>query len=67
MINSCLLLQISRNFPHNPTENQKKVMETLVEFLLTPEPDVAFLLKGYAGTGKTSLVGALVRTLVELK
>lgn len=39
----------------------------LSQFLCSPKADVAFLLRGYAGTGKTSLVGALVRTLDFLK
>ena len=37
------------------------------EFLLTPHNEAVFLLRGYAGTGKTSLVGALVRTLDKLQ
>lgn len=36
-------------------------------FLLSRSDDSMFLLKGYAGTGKTSLVGALVRTMKMLK
>lgn len=36
-------------------------------FLLGRSDDSMFLLKGYAGTGKTSLVGALVRTMKMLK
>ena len=35
--------------------------------MLSGEADTAFLLKGYAGTGKTSLVAAMVQTLSELK
>ena len=37
------------------------------EFLLSPRGGEVFLLRGYAGTGKTSLVGALVRTLDKLQ
>lgn len=39
----------------------------LTDFLLERETDSLLLLKGYAGTGKTSLVGALVKTLNELQ
>lgn len=39
----------------------------LATFLLSPKSDLLFLLRGYAGTGKTSLVGALVKTLDLLK
>ncbi len=37
------------------------------EFMLSREADAAFLLRGYAGTGKTSLVAAMVQTLTQLK
>ena len=57
---------ILHNFPHQPTQEQLKVVEKWSDFLLSTNRDEVFLLKGYAGTGKTSLVGALVRTLVQL-
>lgn len=67
MINSYLSRQITQNFPHNPTEDQFSALKKLTDFLISTEPDALLLLKGYAGTGKTSLVGALVKTLNELK
>ena len=67
MINSYLSRQITQNFPHNPTEDQFSALKTLTDFLLSTESDTLLLLKVYAGTGKTSLVGALVKTLTELK
>ena len=42
-------------------------MENLAEFLLSEDDRKAFLLCGYAGTGKTSLISALVRTLEQLE
>lgn len=39
----------------------------LSEFLFDPDPDAAFMLKGYAGTGKTSLVSALIQSAPELR
>ena len=38
----------------------------LAEFVYTPIQRPAFVLRGYAGTGKTTLIGALVKTLCEL-
>lgn len=67
MINSYLSRQIIHNFPHTPTNEQLFVLNTLSDFLLSTDCDSLLLLKGYAGTGKTSLVGALVKTMVELK
>ena len=59
--------QIKANFPYKPTFEQEKVLGKLANFLLAEENDPAFILKGYAGTGKTSLVGALVKTLDQLE
>lgn len=67
MINSYLSRQITENFPYNPTEDQFSALHILTEFLLSTEVDSLLLLKGYAGTGKTSLVGALVKTLSQLQ
>lgn len=50
-------------FPYNPTDEQLQTVKEWGEFLLSPNQDEIFLLQGYAGTGKTSLVGALVRAL----
>ena len=67
MINSYLRDQVIQNFLHTPTENQFFALNTLCDFLLSRESDSLFLLTGYAGTGKTSLVGALVKTMKSLK
>jgi len=50
-------------FPHEPTFRQKECLQSLSEFLLKKDKDGLFLLKGYAGTGKTTLIGALVSQL----
>lgn len=67
MINNYLERQIKENFPYQPTPEQENTIKLLSQFLCSPKADVTFLLRGYAGTGKTSLVGALVRTLDFLK
>ncbi len=59
--------QIKQNFPYQPTLEQEKVMQRLSDFLFLPKNDAIFLLKGYAGTGKTSLFSALVKTLGQLQ
>ena len=58
---------IRQNFTHNPTKEQEKAISLLSDFLLSRERDTVFLLKGYAGTGKTSLLAALVRTMQQLR
>ena len=67
MINNYLEQQIKANFSYKPTFEQEKAVKKLAQFLFCPQNDEVFLLKGYAGTGKTSLVGALVKTLYQLE
>ena len=58
---------ILEKFDFAPTEEQLQVVRQWCEFLLSTSREEIFLLQGYAGTGKTSLVGALVRALVALR
>ncbi len=67
MINNYLHSKITQNFPHKPTQDQDLALQALADFLLSTAQDGLLLLKGYAGTGKTSLIGALVKTMIELK
>ncbi len=48
------------------TPSQGRAALLLTHFVTTPRPRAACILRGYAGTGKTSLVGALVRTVRKL-
>ena len=67
MINNYLERQIKENFSYQPTFEQEIAVKSLSEFLLSRGTDVVFILRGYAGTGKTSLVGALVKTMDQLQ
>ena len=67
MINNYLVQQIKGNFLYKPTLEQEKAVKSLADFLFPRQQDSVFLLKGYAGTGKTSLIGALVKTLDQLQ
>ncbi|MBP5326352.1 MAG: AAA family ATPase [Bacteroidales bacterium] len=58
---------ILSNLPHVPTEGQRTACDEMVRFLFDADPRSAFILKGYAGTGKTSLVSALIKTAPKLK
>lgn len=66
MLNNDLLQQIKRNFSYKPTEEQENALNSFSNFLLSPSSEKIFVLRGYAGTGKTSLVSALVKTLGEV-
>ena len=67
MINNYLERQIKENFPYQPTFEQEIAVKSLSAFLLSTVNDTVFVLRGYAGTGKTSLVGALVKTMDKLE
>lgn len=53
--------------PFSPNEGQTELLQLLTEFILSKTERKAFLLRGYAGTGKTSIMAALVKALGELK
>ncbi len=57
---------ILSHLPHHPTAGQQNACRAVAEFLYDPDPASAFVLKGYAGTGKTTLVGALIRSAPAL-
>lgn len=50
-----------------PTDDQKKLIHSLAEFITSSGQDEIFLLKGYAGTGKTTIVSLLTEVLPEVK
>ena len=57
---SSILLQ---KFPYTPTDGQKELFHTLDSFIDKKADNRLMILQGYAGTGKTSIVPALVKTL----
>lgn len=56
-----------RNFGFEPTADQQRALRELSSFCLSLNPNEVFLLKGYAGTGKTTLIKSLVKTLPAYK
>ena len=52
-----------KTFPHTPTLKQEKVLQELSEYIFSVSDDKIFLLKGYAGTGKTTIIGTLVENM----
>lgn len=63
MINNYLAAQIKEKFPFEPTEEQEISIKMLSQFIVSSGSRDVFVLRGYAGTGKTTLVGALVKAL----
>ncbi len=52
--------------PFDLTPSQVRAMQLLTSFVCEPQNEQIFILNGYAGTGKTTLVSALVKTLKQL-
>lgn len=54
-------------FPHQPNKQQSNLFLSLDAFINNKDEDSCFILKGYAGTGKTTVVSALVNVLKNNK
>lgn len=67
MINDYIIEIFRDQLPYEPTEEQEFLISGLVDFMLNKNEESLFLLQGYAGTGKTSLIGAFVKVLLSLK
>lgn len=67
MDNISLYHQLLQAFGFEPTEGQLRVMRHLSAFMLSQKPLPVYLLKGYAGTGKTSLVKAIVKAAPSIR
>ena len=66
MVSTYIATQIYTKFCFETTLGQKKIVEMLSEYLADEDFSRIFVLNGYAGTGKTTLIAALVGALKEL-
>ncbi|MBB4037790.1 exodeoxyribonuclease-5 [Dysgonomonas hofstadii] len=67
MISKFFKEKIKENFPFEPTQEQEIALDKIVDFLFLQKEESIFLLRGFAGTGKSSLLGALVKTMTDFK
>jgi ATP-dependent exoDNAse (exonuclease V) alpha subunit len=68
MLNDELTYRIAQAFaPHLPTDEQRHAIEIFSRFLTDRTPQSVMILRGSAGTGKTTLAGAIVRAMIALK
>ena len=58
---------LKSDFPHNVTPKQDITLQLLAKFVLSDVPNETFLLKGYAGTGKTTIIGTIVKNLGKVR
>ena len=63
MLNTYIARQIYEKISFETTFSQKKVVEMLSDYLSEPKTEQIFVLNGYAGTGKTTLLAAVVEVL----
>ena len=61
-----LIFQIREQFGLQPTTDQAHAIREFADFVADPLPSALMILRGSAGTGKTSLASAIVQTLVKL-
>lgn len=58
---------LKSDFPHNATLKQDIALQMISQFVLSEATSETFLLKGYAGTGKTTIVGTIVKNIGKAK
>lgn len=56
-----------RFMPEQPTADQRDLVERMERFLFQPIERAGFIIRGYAGTGKTTSIAALVKTLPSFR
>lgn len=67
MLSQFIRYRICEQLPFTPNEQQEELLGKLSVFLTSRQTERLFLLKGYAGTGKTSIMAAMVRALHQLR
>ena len=67
MLQDFIIGRIKAELPFEPNAEKDGLLRALGAFLVSRDPHKAFILRGYAGTGKTSVTSALVRALNGLK
>ena len=58
---------LKAKFPHNVNAQQDIVLMKLSEFIFDKTPNALYILKGFAGTGKTTIIGTMVTHLWHTK
>ena len=67
MLKQFIKNRIIANLSFTPNEGQNELLDKLSQFVVSPAKRKAFILLGYAGTGKTSITAALVKAYQELQ
>lgn len=67
MISSLFYKTLQKDFLFEPTLKQSIFFEKIAEFVTSTDNNAIFVLKGYAGTGKTTVIATLVNNLINIK
>lgn len=67
MLQEHLVEAIKSALGFTPTTDQMRIIELLAAFSLNSDSHSCVLVKGFAGTGKTTLIAAYVKTLAQFK
>jgi len=58
---------LCKNLGNTPTDDQSDALKKIAGYICDNNSDVIFLMTGYAGTGKTSIISSVVKTLDLLR
>ena len=67
MLKNHIIAILRGNLGYEPTNSQVALMEILADFILRPDRKEVLLVKGFAGTGKTTIISAFVKTLQHFR
>jgi exodeoxyribonuclease V len=67
MIKNHIKVLLQKNLSLVPTHSQSELIDGLSEYISSDVQDEIMLIKGYAGTGKTTMINALIHTLASMK
>lgn len=59
--------QLCKNLGNTPTDDQSEALKKIAGYICDNNNDIMFLMTGYAGTGKTSVISSIVKTLDSLR
>jgi exodeoxyribonuclease-5 len=67
MRDTIIFNQLCKNLGNVPTGDQSEALKKIASYICDNNNDVIFLMSGYAGTGKTSVISSIVKTLDLLR
>jgi ATP-dependent exoDNAse (exonuclease V) alpha subunit len=67
MIKNHIISLLKQKLPFDPTSGQEKLIRVMADYITSEDQDEILLVKGYAGTGKTTMLYSLTQVLTSLK